>query len=511
MRLAPRELAHRARRERPQAALARSLLVSLALLAVAAAAEDADGADAAYGADSTDGGGGAEGYDGTDGARGGSDADGADGGAPPKQRGEIWSCFFAFNSTDGCASDVLGARLFAARFAPAAPDAAWRHYVVDISEALAPLQPIHSKTLTFGGGATMAVDAAGRRAWALLGTTDWAPHTWVVQLAFPSPSFNSTRVVGVCELVNSSMAQTTYIIQGLTYSATVVRGGGAYFLNSDPDHFYSANVSVVSVPPFVAGAAAVPPCVLTNVSTVASSGAFSPFLIPLPVRGSDRRGNPLLLELARDAGNSSRVAVQAWSGLSGKLVYNQTFACGSPSYLYSCPPTNQAAPNGLNGAYLVRGTLLFGGGPWGQQNYFMAALPALAEAEAEVTDFGSGDAGSDGDVPVLTFVNASSAQGPWLASGSASLFVAGAAPGGWPLKVQYVPGGGGTGTCARPTYSSQMVSTRISADGWSVVSTLFGSGDGVQPGCPFRQAEISGWWASAACAGASFGFPDSLV
>jgi hypothetical protein len=202
--------------------------------------------------------------------------------------------------------------------------------------------------------------------------------------------------------------------------------------------------------------------------------------------------------------------------MSGKLVYNQTFACGSPSYLYSCPPTNQAAPDGLNGAYLVRGTLLFGGGPWSQQNYFMAALPALAEEEEEeageeaATGGGNGGiAGSDGDVPVLTFVNASSAQGSWLASGSASLFVAGAAPGGWPLKVQFVPGGGGT--CARPAYSSQMVSTRISADGWSVVSTPFGSGDGAQPGCPFRQAEISGWWASAACAGASFGFPDSLV
>ena len=196
------------------------------------------------------------------------------------------------------------------------------------------------------------------------------------------------------------------------------------------------------MPRFDPGAAAVPPCVLTNVSTVVSSGAFSPFILPLPVRGSDRRGNPLLLELARDAGNSSRVAVQAWSGLSGKLVYNQTFACGSPSYLYSCPPTNQPAPDGLNGAYLVRGTLLFGGGPWSQQNYFMAALPALAEEEEEAgeeaaTGGGNGGiAGNDGDVPVLTFVNASSAQGSWLASGSASLFVAGAAPGGWPLKVQ---------------------------------------------------------------------------
>ena len=110
---------------------------------------------------------------------------------------------------------------------------------------------------------------------------------------------------------------------------------------------------------------------------------------------------------------------------------------------------------------------------------------------------------------MLTYVNSSSAQGSWLASGSATLFVAGAAPGGWPLKVQFVPGGGGT--CARPAYSSQMVSTSISADGWSVVSTPFGSGDGTQPGCPGRQAEIQPWYATAACAGASIGFPDSLM
>ena len=417
--------------------------------------------------------------------------------------------FFAFNSTDSCGADVVGARLFAARYAPAAADAAYRHHVVDISSALAPLLPIHSKTLTFGGGATMAADAAGRRAWALLGTTDWTPHTWVVQLAFPATSFNSTRVVGVCEVVNSSMAQTTYVMQGLTYSASVVSGGGAYFLNSDSAHFYSANVSVISVPPLDPRSAAVPPCTLTNVSTVTSSGAFSPFLLPLPVRGSDRRGNPLLLELARDAGNTSRVAVQAWSALSGKLVYNQTFACGDPSYLYSCPPTNAPAPDGLDGAYLVRGSLLFGGGPWSSQQWFQTALPALAEPE-DIGGDGSGlAASSDGDPPVLTYVNVSSAQGSWLASSSSQLFTAGAAPGGWPLKVLFVPGGGGT--CARPSSYSQMISTKITADGSSVVSTPFGLSDGSQPGCPFRQAEASGWFASAVCAGASYAFPDSLI
>ena len=33
------------------------------------------------------------------------------------------------------------------------------------------------------------------------------------------------------------------------------------------------------------GATAVPPCTLTNVSNITSAGAFSPFIIPLPVRG----------------------------------------------------------------------------------------------------------------------------------------------------------------------------------------------------------------------------------
>jgi len=428
---------------------------------------------------------------------------------PPQHRGEVWSAFFAYNATDtsSCSTDVVGARLFAARFAPAAADAAFRHHVVDISHALAPLLPIHSKTLYFGGGATMAADAAGRRAWALLGTTDWTPHTWVVQLAFPAGRFNTTTLVGVCEVVNSSMAQATYLMQGLTYSATVVKGGGPYFLNSDAStNFYSANVSVIRVPPLDPGAAAVPPCSLRNVTTVTSSGAFSPFLIPLPVRGTDRRGNPLLLELARDAGNTSRIAVQAWSALSGLLVYNQTFACGSPSYLYSCPPTNAGLPDGLNGAYLVRGTLLFGGGPWSSQNWFQTTLPALAEPEEEE----GGEVGnSDGDVPVLTSVNASSNQATWMTSNNANLFAAGAAPGGWPLKVQFVPGG--YGTCARPNSYSQMISTSITRDGWSVVSTPFGNGDGAQPGCPFRQAEISGWAASAVCAGASFAFPDNLL
>ena len=350
--------------------------------------------------------------------------------------GEVWSVFFAFNTTNpsgGCATDSVGARLFAARFSPAAgAAAAWRHHVTDISSTLAPLLPIHSKTLTYSGGATMAADAYGRRAWALLGTTDWTPHTFVVQLAFPAARFNSTRVVGVCEIVNSSMAAQTYLMQGLTYSASVVKGGGAYFLNSDSSSYYSANVSVVSVPPLGGEGAAIPPCTLKNVSTVVSQGQFSPFIIPLPVRGTDRRGSPLLLELARNVLNTSQVAVQAWSALSGKLVYNATWACGDPSYLYTCPPTSGGIPDGLDGAYLVRGTLLFGGGSWSSQQYFQGVIPALADGEGE----GEGAQGAGADTPVFTFVNASSSQGTWLNSGSTTVYASGAAPNGWPLQVQ---------------------------------------------------------------------------
>jgi len=433
------------------------------------------------------------------------------GGAKPSLRGEIWSAFFAFNASDpSCDSDAVGARLFAARFAPAAPDAAWRHSLVDVTDALAPLQPIHSKTLTFGGGATMAVDAAGRRAWALLGTSDWTPHSWVVQLAFPKGDFNSTRLVGACEIVNSSMAQATYTMQGLTYSATVVKGGGAYFLSADPAQYYSGNVSVVTVPQFDPKAARVPPCRLTNVSTIVSAGAFSPFIIPLPIRGSDRRGNPLVVELARNAANSSQVAVQAWSALTGRLVYNVTWACGSPSYLYSCPPTNAGIPNGLNAAFMARGTLFFGGGPWSSQQYFQASIPALALAEEGGGDDGDGGGGGDApaDVPVLTFVNASSDQGTWLAS-STGAFAAGAAPNGWPLVLQ--DAAGSSGACVRPQYTSDIISTAVSRDGRSVASTTVGNGDGTNPGCPFRAAQIPGWFATCACAGASYGFPDNLL
>ena len=295
-------------------------------------------------------------------------------------------------------------------------------------------------------------------------------------------------------------------MQGLTYSPTIVRGGGAYFLNTDSAHYYSATVSVVKVPSLDPSATSVPPCALVNVSTIVTSGAMSPFLIPQPVRGTDRRGNPVVLVLKRNDGNTSQIAVQLWSAFSGSLVYNVTWACGSPSYLYTCPPTNDGIPNGLNGAYFTRGTLFFGGGSWSSQQYFMAAIPALATSPA-IEEGASLDAVAG--VPVLTFVNSSSNQGTWFTTGTSKLFTSGGAPNGWPLTVQYIPSG--AGTCTQPGYTSQMISTTISRNGWSVASTPFGYGDGASAACPFRQAEIPGWYSTAACAGSSYAFPDNLV
>lgn len=288
-----------------------------------------------------------------------------------------------------------------------------------------------------------------------------------------------------------------------THSPHPPQGGGPYFLNTDSAHYYSANVSVIGVPPFNPQAKSIPPCKMRNVTTIVSSGAFSPFIIPLPVRGTDRLGNPVILELARDASNSSQVAVQVWSALSGKLVYNTTWACGSPSYLYSCPPTNAALPNGLNAAFLTRGTLFFGGGSWSSQQFFKGTISALAEGELD-------EAGELAAVtPILTVVNASSNQGTWLAMSSTAF--ASAAPHGGPLRVQDFQAGGGS--CARPTNPTQLISTSISSDGQSVVSTPynFGSSDGTNPYCALRQSEIPGWWAGAYCAGASFGLPDDLL
>ena len=124
--------------------------------------------------------------------------------------GEIWSAFFAFNSTSSsCSSDSPGARFYTARYSPTSSNSAWKHFISE-SYSFPSLSPIHSTTLSFQGGSTMAADPIGRRAWALIGTKDWTPHTFVIQLSFPIKKFNTTSVVGVCELVNSTMALQTY-------------------------------------------------------------------------------------------------------------------------------------------------------------------------------------------------------------------------------------------------------------------------------------------------------------
>lgn len=347
----------------------------------------------------------------------------------------------------------------------------------------------------------MASDPIGRRAWALLGTTDWVPHTWIVQLSFPAKKFNSTIVTGVCELVNSTMALQTYLMNGLTYSGTIVKGGGAYFLNSDANvNFYRANISVVKVPALDPHATSIPPCILNNVSTITSSGAFSPFLIPLPIRGTDRVGNPLIVELSRDPGNTSQISVQAWSALSGALTYNVTWACGTPSYLYLCPPTNSA----FQAAYLTNGVLFFGG----SGSFYFGVIPGLAvddvldnDKEREL------EKGADGSnaIPVFTIVNATSTQMTYFATTSTLI----ATPNKWPITIQNVLGT--QGTCVSPyAFSNQYQSTTISQDGKKVISTPFGTFDGQNAACPLRRDEIPSWFTTATCAGASFASPDAL-
>ena len=178
-----------------------------------------------------------------------------------------------------------------------------------------------------------------------------------------------------------------------------------------------------------------------------------------------------------------------------------TWACGSPSYLYTCPPTSGGIPNGLNGAYLSLGTLFFGGGPWSSQQYFQASISALADREDE------GDARGGAAIPVFTVVNASSNQATWLTGGGGSLFVRKA--GAWPITLQFYTASGGT--CVTPFSSTpQLISTTISADGLNVTSTPVGVGAGCNAGCPFLPSDIS-WYASAACASASFALPDRWI
>jgi hypothetical protein len=160
-------------------------------------------------------------------------------------------------------------------------------------------------------------------------------------------------------------------------------------------------------------------------------------------------------------------------------------------------------PNGLQGFFLVKGVALFGGGSWGAAQWFQGIIPALAVEEEEEEEETEEKLNVD-DIPVFTYVNASGNQGTWFYN--ANLFLNPNADGPWPLTVQYIPPGGGT--CNQPYSRGGMISTTISQDGWFVNSTNIGT---VLPvSCPFRQQDIPTWYSSAACAGASYAFPDNL-
>lgn len=410
---------------------------------------------------------------------------------------EIWSAFFAFNTTSSCGQDYVGTQFWSSRFSPLISYDAFTNEAYDWPT----LTPIHSKTITFSGGETMAADPIGRRAWGLFGTTDWASHTWIVQFSFPKNNFNSSKVVGVCEFDKSI---NIYLPSGLTYNSNIVKGGAPFIITTNQSMAYNAgNITAISVPPLNDKATSVPLCGLKTVSVIQNS-AFIPNQFPLPIPGTDKKGNPLILEVNRSPTNSSQISIIAFSALTGNLVYNQTWACGYPSYLYSCPPTNgMPLPNGLQGFFLQKGVTLFGGGAWGSAQWFQGILPALALEEEEEEERTSLIFNED-TIPVFTYVNVSSNQGTWFYN--ANMFLNPNADGPWPLTVQYIPAGGGT--CAQPSSWGGMISTTISEDGWFVNSTS--NGNVIPVSCPFRQQDIPTWYSSSACAGASYAFPDNL-
>lgn len=414
------------------------------------------------------------------------------------QPGELWAAFFALNTTDACATDTTQTAFYAARWVPTtsgAPDGGV--YTLSQPFAWPSLSPIHSKTL--GSGIPMAVDAVGRRGWAVFATQDWSSHVWVMQLAFPLGDPASIVLEGVCELLGAS----AFNLQ--LHFHPGVHATGPWLWNAS----YSAGTQVlgVDVPPAGGGGppASIPPCAATTVGVIADP-ALQVNAIPGPFVGTDADGKALIVTLATSQTNASQTNVTAWSPASGQRVFGPaTYACGDPSYLYACPPTNGAGwpLSGLFTYYLVNGTLLVGGGAWSAQQLFMTQLPARAGGGGG----GGGDGAGDAGVPAMTFVNASANQATWLAAstGGTSAFVP--APGRWPLSAQYLPGP--PAACASPTtsYGGYMVMA-IDESGWDV-STPF-TGGGPNPGCPLRAAEIP-WLATAACAGASVGTPDLIT
>ena len=411
---------------------------------------------------------------------------------------EIWSSFFALNTTSSCNQDYVGTQFYSARFSPLLP------YDTYVTEAYdwPSLTPIHSKTITYAGGESMAADPIGRRAWGLFGTTDWTSHVWVVQFSFPKNNFNSSKVVGVCEIDKSI---SLYLPSGLNYNANIIKGGGPYVITTNQSMAYnSGNITVINVPPLNAHATTVPVCNLKTISVI-QNPAFIPNQFPLPIPGTDKKGNPLILEVNQIPSNTSQISIIAFSALTGKLVYNQTWACGNPSYLYSCPPTNgMPLPNGLQGFYLVKGVAVFGGGNWGNAQWFQGILPALADDESVEDEKSNKTSINVNDIPVFTYINATGNQGTWFYN--ANLFLNPGPDGPWPVQMQLIQGG--AGTCATPYQWTGMISTTISEDGWFVNSTTFGNT--IPPSCPFLSTTIPTWYSQAACAGASYAFPDNL-
>jgi pectinesterase len=427
----------------------------------------------------------------------------------PLVPGEVWSAGFVFNSTasNGACTAPLPdatATFYVARWQPAAADA--YHYHINMDAFAWPtVAPIHTKTLLFSGQ-NMATDAAGRRGWALFGTSTWTAQSWLVQLSFPADDFNSSAVTGVCELIGVG---STYSVGTLQYNAAV-SADGVFALNStvNASGFASTAVVAISVPALKPRARNIPPCTVQTVATI-TDPAFSINTIPSPIIGTDRRSAPLAMVLQTSALNASQVIVTAWSLLSGEQVYNVTWACGFPSYLFACVTSSPDWPMaGLFGAYLTSGALFFCGGSWGAQQCFQGVVPALAAPAARGEGAAGGGGGGGGDdgaaIPVLTNVNVSVSQATWLWRGQA---FAPRGPGQWPLYIDWL--GGGSSTCATPGYSQAIEVEVVAKSGAQVLNPLQGST--LSPGCPLRYQDAGGWWATAACAEAAIGFPDRLA
>lgn len=423
---------------------------------------------------------------------------------PPPPRdpipGEAWAAFFVINGTGpSCAMDTTDVSFWAARWAPMTGTGNTSVYSLVQPYAWPSLSPIHSKTLS--QGSPMAVDAVARRGWALFGTTDWTPHTWVMQLSFPLDDPAAIVVEGVCELLGAN-----YYATRLYYHRSL-HPDGPWLIN----YTYPTTVTTsVTVPPLDTASEGIPACGVANVSVI-NDAALAWNTLPPPFVGSDATGAPLFVSVATSQVNASQTNLTVWSPAPADagLVYGPTtWACGYPSYLYACPPTTGAdwPQAGLLATYLVNGTLLLGGGPWSSQQYFMTQLPPMGAAAAAGGDAALAAAAGGGGTPVLTFVNVSANAGTWMATftGSGSGYLPGG-PGSWPLSVVNFPTN--AGSCVAPGWIGVNEVDILDATGWGVnATTVFNS---ISPGCPLRTDEMP-WLASANCAGASVGVPDLL-